>query len=309
MNTKILGKTIRLYLVEGIPSGVITAEIMNWTGKAIVCPRSQLADLSIRDEVKKTGIYILSGEDKNNPLQEIIYIGESENVFDRLKNHNTDSKKDFWTKTFIFTNKDDNLTKGHVRYLESRLIQIAKEANRAKIENGTNPDYTILPESDIADMEYFIEQIKLLLPVLGLTFALPLSSLAKNQDKLERMPEIQIESPLFKMTYAGVEAYAQEINNEFIVFKDSIIRKKETNTLSKATKEKRTNLIQENKLIQSSQNDYLILTENLAFTSPSGAADFVGGASLNGRVNWIVKDSGQTYSNWQEQQLEDIETK
>ena|SRR5256885_1920389 len=303
-----LGKTIRLYLVEGVPSGIITAEIMNWTGRATVCPRSQLAELASRDEVRKTGIYILSGEDVDNPLQEVIYIGESENVLDRLKIHNNDPKKDFWIKTFIFTNKDDNLTKGHVRYLESRLIQIASEARRAKIENNTNPDYTILPESDIADMEYFIEQIKLLLPVLRLTFALPLSTLAKNQDKLKQTSGIQFESPLFKMNYSGVEAYAQEINNEFIVFKDSTVRKKENPSLSKPTKEKRKRLIEENKLIQSPQGDFWILSENLPFSSPSGAADFVGGASLNGRREWKVKDSYQTYADWQGSQLANITT-
>ena len=281
---------------------------MNWTGKATVCPRSQLVELASRDEVRKTGIYILSGEDDDNPLQEIIYIGESENVLDRLKIHNNDPKKGFWTKTFIFTNKDDNLTKGHVRYLESRLIQIASETKRAKIENGTNPDYTILPESDIADMEYFIEQIKLLLPVLGLTFALPLSTLAKNQDKLKQTSEIQIESPLFKMTYAGAEAYAQEINNEFIVFKDSTVRKKESPSLSKATKAKRNRLIEENKLIQNPQGDFWILTENMPFSSPSGAASFVGGASINGRIDWKIKDSNQTYADWQESQLANVET-
>ncbi len=303
-----LGKTIRLYLVEGVPSGIITAEIMNWTGRATVCPRSQLAELASRDEVRKTGIYILSGEAVDNPLQEVIYVGESENVLDRLKIHNNDQKKDFWIKTFIFTNKDDNLTKGHVRYLESRLIQIASEARRATIENSTNPDYTILPESDIADMEYFIEQIKLLLPVLGLTFALPLSILAKNQDKLKQTSEIQIESPLFKMNNSGVEAYAQEINNEFIVFKDSTVRKKENPSLSKSTKEKRNRLIEENKLIQSSQGDFWILSENIPFSSPSGAASFVGGASLNGRVEWKVKDSNQTYADWQESQLANVKT-
>ena len=303
-----LGKTIRLYLVEGVPSGIITAEIMNWTGKATVCPRSQLAELASREEVKKTGVYILSGEDTDNPLQEVIYIGESENVLDRLKSHNKDPNKDFWTKTFIFTNKDDNLTKGHVRYLESRLLQIANQAKRAKIENGTNPDYTILPESDIADMEYFIEQIKLLLPVLGLTFILPLSTLIKNQDMIAQIPEVQIESPLFKMVFSGTEAYAQEINNEFILFKDSTVRKKDNPSLSKTTKEKRDKLINESKLIASSQQDYWILTENLAFSSPSGAADFVGGASLNGRIMWKVSDSGQTYADWQESQLANIET-
>src|SRR5215203_3692559 len=101
-----LGKIIRLYLVGGVPSGIITAEIMNWTGKATVCPRSQLSEVASRGEVRRTGVYILSGEDIDNPLQEIIYIGESENVLDRLKIHNKDSNKDFWTKTFIFTNKD-----------------------------------------------------------------------------------------------------------------------------------------------------------------------------------------------------------
>ncbi len=281
---------------------------MNWTGKATVCPRSQLAELASRDEVRKTGVYILAGEDDDNPSQEIIYVGESENVLDRLKIHNNDPKKDFWIKTFIFTNKDDNLTKGHVRYLESRLIQIAGEAKRAKFENSTNPDYTLLPESDIADMEYFIEQIKLLLPVLGLTFALPLSTLAKNQDKFKPASEIQIESPLFKMSYAGVEAYAQEINNEFIVFKDSTVRKTETPSLSKAIKEKRGRMVQSNVLIQSSQNDFWVLSENLPFSSPSGAASFVGGASLNGRIDWKVKDSSQTYAEWQESQLANVET-
>ncbi len=303
-----LGKTIRLYLVEGVPSGIITAEIMNWTGKATVCPRSQLAELASRDEVRKTGIYILSGEDVDNPLQEIIYIGESENVLDRLKIHNNDPKKDFWIKTFIFTNKDDNLTKGHVRYLESRLIQIASEAKRAKIENGTNPDYTILPESDIADMKYFIEQIKLLLPVLGLTFALPLSTLVKEQNKIAQTPEIQIESPLFKLSYSGVEAYAQEVNNEFIVFKDSTVRKKETLSLDRVTREKRNRLLEENKLTGSSQTDYWILTENLPFSSPSAAAYLIGGAKLNGRTEWKIKDSNKTYADWQESQLANIET-
>ena len=32
------GKTIRLYLVDGVATGVLTAEIINWTGKVIVAP-------------------------------------------------------------------------------------------------------------------------------------------------------------------------------------------------------------------------------------------------------------------------------
>jgi len=27
------GRTIRIYLVDGVPTGILTAEIINWTGK------------------------------------------------------------------------------------------------------------------------------------------------------------------------------------------------------------------------------------------------------------------------------------
>jgi hypothetical protein len=30
------GRTIRIYLVDGEPSGTLTAEIINWTGKVLV---------------------------------------------------------------------------------------------------------------------------------------------------------------------------------------------------------------------------------------------------------------------------------
>ena len=35
------GKTVRLFLVDGSPMGLITAEIMNWSGHVLVIPRSQ----------------------------------------------------------------------------------------------------------------------------------------------------------------------------------------------------------------------------------------------------------------------------
>ena len=152
------------------PNGVITAEIMNWTGAITVAPRSQLTDVAHRPEIKKTGVYILSGEDPNHPLKRTDCIGESDNVLKRLKQHSQDEKKEFWRRTVIITSKDSNLTKAHVRYLESRLIQVIKQAKRAILKNGTDPETPQLPEPDIADMEYFLEQIKILLPVLGFSF-------------------------------------------------------------------------------------------------------------------------------------------
>jgi Domain of unknown function (DUF4357) len=305
------GRTVRLYLVDGIPSGVLTAEIMNWTGRVTVAPRTQLADLASRDEVKRTGIYILAGDNPDNPTQELIYIGESDNVWKRLIQHSRDVDKDFWTRTVIITSKDENLTKSHVRYLESRLIQTSVQAQRAKLANGTNPDTTSLPEPDVADMEYFLDQIQMLLPVLGLSFAVPLPVLPPPVElpieKSQDAKETYIESPTFQMSYAGVNAYAQEINGEFVVYKSSTARKINTQSLANSFVQMRTQLYRDGKLADTGDNDYWVFTQNVPFSSPSTAANIVGGAQLNGRTTWKVKDSDKTYAEWQESQIKQAE--
>jgi hypothetical protein len=147
------GKTIRIYLVDGTPTGTLTAEIVNWTGKLVVFSRSQLGDVAKRDEAHRTGMYFLCSADPENSLREWVYIGEVDGVLKRLAIHTRDERKDFWERTVIVVSKDENLTKAHVRYLESRLIQMAREASRARVVNDTSPPIPFLPEPAVADME------------------------------------------------------------------------------------------------------------------------------------------------------------
>jgi hypothetical protein len=58
-----VGKSIRLYLADSTPGGLLTAEIMSWTGHVVAAPRSDLAALLKRDETSRTGIYVLLGDD------------------------------------------------------------------------------------------------------------------------------------------------------------------------------------------------------------------------------------------------------
>jgi hypothetical protein len=125
------GKTIRIYLVDGLPTGILTAEIMNWTGKVTVGPRSGLAELARRAEVKRTGVTLLVGPDPDSPTKDRVYGGEGDNVLTRLVTHEGDETKDLWTRTVVVTSKDENLTKAHVRYLESHLIKVIFDANLA----------------------------------------------------------------------------------------------------------------------------------------------------------------------------------
>src|SRR5690242_11006669 len=160
-----LGKTIRIYLMDGTPSGPIVAEVINWTGRIFVMPRPQLHEMAKRTELQRTGMYVLIGPDAES-TRDRLYIGEADDVFVRLKQHDKDDKKDFWTRAIAVTSKDQNLTKTHGCYLECRVIEMATAANRAVLANGCEPALKNLPESDQADMEYFLAQVQLILPVL-----------------------------------------------------------------------------------------------------------------------------------------------
>jgi hypothetical protein len=94
----VIGKTIRIFLADGEPSGILLAEISKWTGKVLVAPRSQLDQLSKREEVRRTGVYLLVGPDPDDPSRARAYIGEGDNVHKRLLRHNKNEAKDFWER-------------------------------------------------------------------------------------------------------------------------------------------------------------------------------------------------------------------
>ena len=174
--------TIKLFLVHGDPKRLRTAELSNWTGKAVAGPRSELDGVVVREEAYKSGVYFLTGTDPDTG-KPALYVGEAECVRDRLKSH---LGKDFWNHVVFFTSKDENLTKAHVRYLEGRLIDQAKDAGRAVLMNGQSSG-SKLPESDREDMEIFLDKINQLLPVLGADALLPIGSTAQSTSERQRL--------------------------------------------------------------------------------------------------------------------------
>src|SRR5689334_1466401 len=120
------GRTIKLYLVDGTPTGMKTVEVMNWSGKVLVAPRADLAKVGQREEGRRTGVYLLVGPDPESPAKPRVYIGESDNVFLRLGGHDKEEAQDFCTHLVLLISKDSNLTKAHARYLENRLISLTR---------------------------------------------------------------------------------------------------------------------------------------------------------------------------------------
>lgn len=207
-------RSLRLFLVDGTPNGIVTAEIMNWTGHLLAGPRSRLSDMLKRDEAVRTGVYLLAGADPETG-RSTAYIGEGDNIGKRLQSHTSDRGKDFWERTCFITSTDQNITKAHARYLESRFIQIAKDESRAALTNGTAPEGIRLPEADTADMEYFIDQVRIVLPILGFDVL---------RAKLE--PSNAVETTIFELTSTKhkIVATAREADGEFVVQQGSTAR-------------------------------------------------------------------------------------
>src|SRR3990172_393747 len=168
--------TIKLFLPRGDAKSLRTAEIFNWTGMAIAAPRTEIDELLQREELDKAGIYILSGADPLSGSPRA-YIGEAEVIRDRLKQHKT---KEFWVSAMVFVSKDENLTKAHVRYLESRLLTEAAQVCRFTLEQNQSGGAK-LPESDREDMEVFLSHMRQLLPVLGSDLLIPVAQPSAKQ--------------------------------------------------------------------------------------------------------------------------------
>lgn len=305
------GRSIRLFLVDGTSNGLLTAEIMNWTGHVLTGPRSKLAELVQRAECGRTGVYFLVGPDPENSLRSKVYIGESDDVAKRLKQHNrpeasegTAGGKDFWEKVCLVTSKDQNLTKTHVKYLESLLIGIANNVGRCELINGTAHDYGSLPESDRADMAFFLEQIRTVLPVLGFDF---LRELSKPSAAVSASPSTQVShSPRFNLEVPrySISAQGQEIDGEFFVLKGSKARVEWVGT-ERGYQGLFKQLVGEGVMVAQG-SDNLVFSDDYAFSSPSAAAAVVCGRSANGRTSWVVEGTGQTYATWQDQQLNSV---
>ncbi len=198
--------TIKLFLPRGDAKSLRTAEISNWSGKAVAAPRTELDELLAREELEKAGVYILIGSD---PLTNAAhaYIGEAEVIRERLKQHKT---KEFWVSAIVFVSKDENLTKAHVRYLESRLLTEAAQIGRFALEQN-QAGGSKLPESDREDMEVFLARIRQLLPVLGSDILAPIAQpAAKTQPGGVLVCRIK-----------GAEARGQRTPNGFVIFRGS----------------------------------------------------------------------------------------
>src|SRR5699024_6629124 len=138
-------------------------------------PRYQIdLDRENRNELKYYGVYFLFEEDRSfyEGKGNSAYIGESENISERLKSHH--KNKENWNTAIVFTTtgEENQLTKADIKYLENYCYQKALEADRYALNQNT-PTKSFVHESREADLMDMYKTITDLLTFLGFPLFVP----------------------------------------------------------------------------------------------------------------------------------------
>lgn len=263
------GKSIELFLVNGTAESLITAELSNWNGKAIKIPRTDVSDCN-RDDIKGVGVYFLFCKEDDG--SDSVYIGEAENVLDRLKQHLRDFQSDkedyYWNTAVAFVGSA--LNKALIRYLEDRLVKIARECGRYIVLTKNTYSKTVLKESQIASMDEFIDNIKILIATLG-------------YNVLTAIPQAADDTKYLFCKGSGAEAKGFISSGGITVLKGS--RVSDGTVPSFETRGKSYY-----RLRQQLENDGTIVDRifqrDYEFNAPSAASAVIMGHTSNGNVDW-----------------------
>lgn len=268
------GKTIKIFLIDGDPNGRMSCELSNWSGKAYKIPRIKIKDCVDRDDLTSTGVYLLFGKDDEG--KDKVYIGEAESILKRLNQQLT--QKDFWNEAIVFISKDENLNKAHIKYLENRLHDIAKVANRYNVENSIIPTQSSISESDRAEMEEYIEYVKMLVNTLG----------HKVFDEKREFTPKQKQETFFIKSVRNADGQGEQTSDGFVVFKGAKAAATIVNSMTPSFIKFRQKLIDEGVLVN--KTEFYEFSDDYIFSSPSTAAVIIMGRNANGLTEWKNKD-------------------
>lgn len=274
------GKVIKLFLLDGDPNGRWICELSNWTGIAYKIPRNMIKESDNRRELSSPGIYFLFGRDDEND-KPLVYIGEAENIISRLKQHL--DKKENWNEAIAFISKDSNLNKAHIKYLEHQFYTIAKTCGRYSVDNSNVPTKSSVSEAEVAELEEFIYNAKILVNALGhKTF----------ESFSEKQTNEKDNNTIFYISAGDGKASMVATSDGYVLQKGSYIHKTPAESLNNGIKKK----VEQSRISGEIKGN--ILQNDKLFSSSSSAAAFAVGYSISGPQQWKTKE-GKTLKSFE----------
>jgi hypothetical protein len=274
------GRQLRLFLADGTGSGPRFYEIVNRTIQSLSIPANRIKELVSTDwpEMQKPGVYLVYGVTAD--AEERLYIGKGENVATRVQEHPV--KLDFEvTSLLLFTSKDENLNASQVGWLEALLITSAKSAKRIALENIQTPSIPQLPKAELATIQEFLEDLKLIAQTAGFDYF--------SAPKAKGTKPTSESSPEFILTKKnqGLTAHGFPSDEGFVVKAGS----EAVTTISKGFKggypALRQKLINQGVIVEAQGPSKLMtFAVDYAFSSPSAAAAIIVGNNIAGTTAW-----------------------
>jgi hypothetical protein len=262
-------RLIQTFLLDGTLEGAQIIEFDS-TVKAFAVPRLKLSDVKSRVELFQPALYFLINASDNKA-----YIGESENFYERVKEHT--KSKDWWDLAVAIVSTTNTLEKSDVKYLESLAVERA-QGGSVVIENKTAPIRNNIHEFKLHTLQRILDDTQFVLTSLGYDI---LSS-PKNTHE-------QVWYCRAKLT----DARAVFRGEQFVVLAGS---KLDTSHAPSFEKDWPGQVVKRQELFKSSSIDhgnFVELTENVAFKSPNSAGGIVTGRSINAWTTW-KNEAGQT---------------
>lgn len=261
---------ITMILRNGMPTGIVQCNLDEWIGVSYKIPRNRLNESKELKNIENTGVYILFGVDEETG-ENRAYIGEAENIYKRLLQHN--KTKDFWNDCLVFVSQNNSLNKAHIKFIENMLYTKAKEVERFIIDNDTEPTKSSLDGADEIRAVKFYEKIVLLTSVYGYRIF----------DKILTQQEVK-EEEIYYINSIGLKASGAQSEEGFIVFKGSQSSEEFKKASSQSLRNK-WNELRNQKIV-----DKGVFLKDIIFSSPSTAAAMVLGRNSNGLTQWKNRD-------------------
>lgn len=306
------GKTMELFLADGTAEGLTICDLKNWSGHVFKFRREGLARFLSLQESARTGVYILRGIDLSDG-EPRIYIGESDNIGSRLKQHSKNSDKDFWSETYVICSKDTHLTKTHALFVEFALIEKAAESGRYRLSNSKMSAYDLVSKADSAYLRSFVDDALLVLSATGLDIFVPPAATAAKFECAHDTPtnpaisvstdddvpdaELPFENaPLhveLRDVKTGIRAMGVETEGKILVLKGSQVSLG-TKGLAPHLVKRREELIRDGILAPAAEEGRLEFQADYLFNHASPSAALIAGRSMQGLDDWKDRHSGKT---------------
>jgi hypothetical protein len=205
------------------------------------------------------------------------------------------------------------LNKAHVRYLEARLISLAREIKKIELENATTPSIPGLTEAEQANMEVFLENVLMILPAVridcfvddAVAESIPESPRDGTQGPTHaRDHEPPSQSPSLELQVSkepGKLATATQIDGKFVVDKGSWAAMEWGQKGSYPSYRSLFKELIDMGILQE-EGEYRKFTKNYAFQSASAAASVVKGRPWSGPSQWKIRGQQQrSLKDWEEE--------